>query len=108
MHDVPGTYAPIASKVLHMVLYGARAARKDLRKAVNNLAMFISKWSLECDVKLQRLMDYIHSTLKWREINWIGDTIDNVTLDLFPDADFGGCLSGIKINKRMLSLLDWE
>ena len=79
-----------------MVLYGARAARKDLLKAVSNLARFISKWSLECDAKLQRLMDYIHSTLKWREINWIGDTVDNVTLDLFPDADFGGCQAGSK------------
>ena len=26
LHDVPGKYAPIASKILHMVLYGARAA----------------------------------------------------------------------------------
>ena len=47
LRDVPCKYAPIASKVLHMVLYGARAARKDALKAVNNLARFISRWSLE-------------------------------------------------------------
>ena len=28
LHDRPGKFAPIASKILHMVLYGARAARK--------------------------------------------------------------------------------
>ena len=82
LHDVPGKYAPITSKTLHMVLYGARAARKDLLKAVNNLARFISRLSLECDAKLLRLMEYIHSTVEWREVNWIGDSIKDLPLDL--------------------------
>ena len=74
-----------------MVLYGARAARKDLLRAVNNLARFINRWSLDCDIKLKRLMDYIHSTYHWREVNWVGDEIENLSIHLYPDADFGGC-----------------
>ena len=78
-----------------MVLYGARAARKELLRAVNNLARFINRWSLDCDIKLKRLMDYIYiyiySTYHWREVNWIGDTVEDLSIHLYPDADFGGC-----------------
>ena len=74
-----------------MVFYGARVARKDLLRAVNNLARFINRWTVESDIKLKRLMDYIYSSFHWREVNWIGDDIEALSLDLFPDADFGGC-----------------
>ena len=36
-------------------------------------------------------MDYIYSTYHWREVNWIGDDVRSLQVDLFPDAAFGGC-----------------
>ena len=36
-------------------------------------------------------MEYIHSTYHWREVNWVGDNIEDLQVDLYPDADFGGC-----------------
>ena len=89
LQDRPGKFAPIASKILHMVLYGARVARKDLLRAVSNLARFINRWTVESDIKLKRLMDYIYSTFHWREVNWIGGDIEALSLDLFPDVGFG-------------------
>ena len=70
-----------------MVLYGTRAARKGLLRAANNLPRFINRWSLECDIKLKRLMDYNHSTYHWREANWIGDDIEDISIHVYPDAD---------------------
>ena len=44
-----GVLAPVASSVLMKILYGARAARWDLLKAVQVLATRITKWSRDCD-----------------------------------------------------------
>ena len=43
------------------------------------------------DVKLKRLTDYIYSTYHWREVNWMGDRMEDLSIHLYPDADFGGC-----------------
>ena len=55
-----GVLQPIASSILMKVLYGARAARWDLLKAVQLLATRVTKWSRECDKASHRLMCYIN------------------------------------------------
>ena len=74
-----------------MVLYGARAASKYLLRPVHKLTIVTNRWSLACDIKLNRLMDYSHSTYRWRAVNWVGDDIADLRVDLYADADFGGC-----------------
>ena len=36
-------------------------------------------------------MCYIQSTLEWRLVVWVGDSIDDLSPHLFADADFAGC-----------------
>ena len=81
---------PIASAVLMKVLYGARAARWDLLKAVQLLATRVTKWSRDCDKALHRLMCYINCSKTHRLSGFIGDGPSALKLRLYADADFAG------------------
>ena len=85
-----GALQPIAAKVLMKILYAARMARFDLLRAVNHLACYITKWTVDCDRRLHRL---VHATKHHRMVGWVGDPFDKVGLHLFADADFAGCTS---------------
>ena len=90
--DIPGQGAlkDIAARVLMEILYCARLARFDLLKAISNLATKVTRWSKNCDIMLHQLVCYIQSSLKLRLVGTIGDKPENVTLELFSDADFAG------------------
>ena len=85
-----GVLQPRAAKVLMKLLYGARLARFDLLRAINNLAAYITKWTPDCDKRLHRIMCYVDSTLKHRLIGFVGDKPCNMQPHLFADADFAG------------------
>ncbi len=92
--DAPGgcgVLQPYAAKVLMKLLYGARLARFDLLRAINNLAGYITKWTPECDKRLHRIMCYVHTSLHYRMVGWVGDKADQLQPHLFADADFAGC-----------------
>ena len=59
--EKPGRLQPIASKVLMKILFAARMARPDLLRATQSLASRLSKWSVECDIALHRLVAYLRS-----------------------------------------------
>ena len=71
--DNQGRLGSIACSVLMKVLYGARAARWDLLKAVQLLATRIHKWTLECDRRLHRLVSFIMSSSEYIMYGWVGD-----------------------------------
>ena len=62
-----------ATKVLMGVLYAARMAPYDLLHVVGGSASVVTKWTVECDRKLHRLMFYIDSMHAFRRSGWIGD-----------------------------------
>ena len=74
--EVPnrGEVADAASSVLMKVLYGARMVRFDLLRAVCALARYVTKWDLDCDRKLHRLMCYIWTTKHHRTHGWVGES----------------------------------
>ena len=86
-----GKLHPIAASMLMKTLYTARMARPGLLRTINRLACNISKWGMDDDVKLHRLMGHIKQSLKTRLAGWIGDDIDKLQPHLYCDADFGGC-----------------
>ncbi len=86
-----GTLAISPMKVVMKLLYAARYARPDLVRACQHLALFFTRWTPECDKKLNRLMCFVQSTLKWRHMGWVGDNSVDVEPHLFADADFAGC-----------------
>ena len=67
----PGVLAPIAPKVLMMILYGARAARPDLLRQIGNLARYFTKWCTWHDEELHYLICYINSTFSYRHFGYV-------------------------------------
>jgi hypothetical protein len=83
-----GRLQPIACRVLMKLLYAARMARFDLLRATCALATMITKWSPECDRRLHRLVCYVDSSLKHRQVSVVTDRPEDLSLELFCDADF--------------------
>ena len=94
--DQKGALASKASSILMKVLYGARAARWDLLKIVQVLATRVTKWTVECDRALHRLMCYINCTSEYTLRGYVGDNSASWRLRLFADADFAGERPGYK------------
>ena len=72
------------------ILYGARMARYDLLRAVCHSASCVTKWNRQNDVDLYRLICYINTTLDFMQVSWLGDTKDELRMQIFADADFAG------------------
>lgn len=68
-----GMLAEKAASVLMHILCAARYASFDLLCAVAKLAQRIATWDEECDKAIYRLMCYIHTTLWWRQVGYVGD-----------------------------------
>ena len=100
-----GLLAPIACKVLMKILYGARLARFDQLRPIAALASKITKWDSVCDRMLHRLVCYINSSLGYKLKGHIGDSNKDLTLTLFSDADFAGCLDAAKSTSGVLIAL---
>ena len=71
-------------------------ARFDLLRPIAALASKITKWDSVCDRMLHRLVCYINSSLDYKLKGHIGDSNKDLTLTLFSDADFAGCLDTTK------------
>ena len=85
-----GVLQPIASKILMKVLFAARMARFDLLRATQGLASRVTKWSVDCDQALFRLMCYIHTTVDRKMHGFVGDPSSQTRLWLFADSDHAG------------------
>ncbi len=87
------------------IMYIARFARPDLPRAVGVLSTMITKWDTLCDRKLFRLIKYINGTTQWRQIGFVGDGPDDVSLGLFSDADFAGDRADMRSTSRVFLAL---
>ena len=88
--DIRGELADNACKVLMKCLWAGRLARPDIVKAITSLASKMQKWTRNHDKMLYRLMCYMHSTVEYLLKRYVGDTIENLWLELYVDADFCG------------------
>ena len=88
--DPKGILAGVASRILMKIFYGARFARWDLLKVVTKLATMVTKWTTACDAALLRLMRYIKATVDWVLVGYVGDSVSDLSLQLYADADFAG------------------
>ena len=93
---VRGQLAPHAASVLLKILYGARIARFDLLRQVNRLARNITRWTTDDDKKLHHLMCHMHHTKHGRMIGWVGDSVEDMYLAVYADADFSGCADSLR------------
>ena len=73
------------------LLYAARIARFELLRSITMLARNVNKWTPNEDAKLHRLICDVNSTLDKRMTGWVGDSIADLSIAIFADADFAGC-----------------
>ena len=85
-----GALGKVALKVLMKTLYAARLARFDLLRPVGVLAKMVTRWNLQCDQRLHRLVCYMESTQSCVMMGYIGDPLGSLELRLYCDADFAG------------------
>ena len=79
----------VAASVLMKIFYAARVARWDLLRAIGYLATRITKWTRFDDLRLHRLVSYVHLTYGLRMRSWLKQST-------FADADFAGDLKDSK------------
>ena len=88
--------ARIAAKVLMKLMYCARYGRFDLLRAIGRLASYITKWDSLCDKKLHRLIQYVKFSKGIRQMGFVGDPKEDLTVNLFTDADYAGTNADMK------------
>ena len=64
--------------------------------SVNKRARSITKWTKECDKRLNRLISYIHQTCEYKQYCYVGNTAKQCRLGLFQDSDLAGDLEDSK------------
>ena len=77
-----------SAKILLKALYVARINRTDLLWTVNSLAREVTRWSVNCDKRLHRLICYMHFSVDMQMECWVGDDPKYCQLALFADASF--------------------
>ena len=85
-----GQLAPLALSILMGLLYCARMARFDLLRITCRLATRVTKWTLDDDKRILRLMRYVHCTYELRLVGFVGNDVCDINLSVFTDADFAG------------------
>ena len=90
--DLSNTCSQFVLKCLYLV----RIGRPDILWSVNKLARCITKWTKACDIRLNRLISYIHHTSEYKQYCHVGNTTKQCRLGLFQDSDFTGYLEDSK------------
>ena len=93
------------AKIVLKALYCARMNRTDLLWTVNSLAREVTRWNVNCDKRLHRLVCYMHSTIDMQMECWVGDDPKDCQLALFADASFVSWLGDSKSTSGAILLL---
>ena len=70
----------------------ARLSRPDILVAVTLLAAKVTTWSINEHRMVARLAGYVSYSAHYSSIWFIGDASQSLSLSLYVDSDFGGCL----------------
>ena len=89
-----GELSQVCSQIVLKCLYLARIGRPDILWSVNKLARLVTKWTIACDTRLNRLISYIHHTCEYKQYCYVGNTAKQC--GLFQDSDFAGDLEDSK------------
>ena len=87
-----GELLKVCSQIVLKCLYLARIGRPDILWSVNKLARWITKWTKDCDKRLNRLISHIHQTCEDMQCCHVGNTAKQCRLGQFQDSDFAGDL----------------
>ena len=90
-YESVGQVGDKAASVLMKLLWLTRLSRPDLAFAVSQLSTQVTRWCRNSDKMLYRLMCYLDSTRTLCMKVSVFDVPSVCTLDLYVDADLGGC-----------------
>ena len=91
-----GGLAEKSASILMKILWLARLSRPDLSHGVTKLASGITRWSLNHDKMLHRLVSYMHATEEYGMHCVVKGDPSTISLHLFTDADLGGDVCTMK------------
>ena len=86
----------VASRIVLKMLYLARIGRPDTYWSVNTLARDVTRWSVACDKRLEKLASYLQDTSTYVQHAHVGDHAQDIYLALFSDASFAGDVNDSK------------
>ena len=95
-YQVKGTLSDTSARILMKLLWFSRLCRPDLAYAISTLAVQTTCWSRNADKQVHRLMCYVQSTASFGLKGVVKDKLQDCWLDLFCDADLGGCVHTAK------------
>ena len=91
--EVPrGELSASAARMVMKLLWLSRLSRPDILIAVTLLAAKVTTWSTNEDRMVARLVGYVSHSARYSSIRFIGDASQSLSLSLYVDSDFGGCL----------------
>ena len=105
-YDTKGVLAQSAASVLMKLLWLSRLCSPDLAYAISALWVQVASWSTNADKQLHMLMCYVAQTPNLGLEAVVLGPLEKCTLDLFCDADLGGCphtaksMSGLATSDR--------
>ena len=94
--DCTGMLSEKSASILMKILWLARLSRPDIAHGVTRLASGITRWSVNHDKMLYRLVSYMNSTVEYGVWCSVRGDSRNMSLHLFTDADLGGDICTMK------------
>ena len=88
INEARGQLSTVAARLVMKLMWLARIARPDILYAVTQCAKQITKWTVQDDKRIARVVGYIKQTATFAPIIRIED--EPLHLSLYVDADFGG------------------
>ena len=87
-----GELSASAARMVMKLLWFASFSRPDILVAVTLLAAKVTTWSINEDRMVARLVGYVSYSAHYSSIWFIADASQSLSLFLYVDSDFGGCL----------------
>ena len=94
--EAKGELSNDAAKIVLKIMWPARLTRGDSIWTTNDLARNVTKWSVACDERLQRVIGYLKGTKDYAQYAFVGDLPHECKLMHFVDASFAGDLKDSK------------
>lgn len=94
--EAKGSLGERSASILMKILWLARLSRPDLSHGVTKLASGITRWSINHDKMLHRLVAYMNGTIEYGVHCFVHRNPSTLELHLFTDADLGGDVTTMK------------